>query len=48
VSAIAQEKHLQDIGEVKEIVGKVIDLRVIPESEAKKVIKIDENNFGSI
>nr|QNO51300.1 hypothetical protein ILBEGJOJ_00030 [Methanosarcinales archaeon ANME-1 ERB6] len=39
MSAIAQEKHLQDIGEVKEIVGKVIDLRVIPESEAKKVIK---------
>ena len=39
MSAIAQEKHLQDIGEVKGIVGKVIDLRVIPESEAKKVIK---------
>jgi len=39
MSAIAQEKHIQDIGEVKGIVGKVIDLRVIPESEAKKVIK---------
>jgi hypothetical protein len=48
VSAIAQEKHLQDIGEIGGIVGKVIDLRVIPKSEAKKVIKIDENNFGSI
>ena len=39
MSAIAQEKHIQDIGEVKGIVGKVIDLRVIPENEAKKVIK---------
>jgi len=39
VSAIAQEKHLQDIGEIGGIVGKVIDLRVIPKSEAKKVIK---------
>jgi len=48
VSAIAQEKHIQDIGEIGGIVGKAIDLRVIPESEAKKVIKIDENNFGSI
>ena len=39
MSAIAQEKHLQDIGEIGGIVGKVIDLRVIPKSEAKKVIK---------
>jgi len=39
VSAIAQEKHIQDIGEIGGIVGKVIELRVIPESEAKKVIK---------
>ncbi len=39
MSAIAQEKHIQDIGEVKGIGGEVIDLRVIPESEAKEVIK---------
>ncbi|MCK4397409.1 MAG: hypothetical protein KAV25_00260 [Methanophagales archaeon] len=39
MSAIAQEKHIQDIGETGGIVGKVIELRVIPESEAKKVIK---------
>jgi len=39
VSAITQGKHVQDVGEIGGIVGKVIDLRVIPESEAKKVIK---------
>jgi predicted transcriptional regulator len=39
MSAIAQEKHIQDIGEIGGIGGKEIDLRVIPESEAKKVIK---------
>lgn len=39
MSAIAQEKHIQDIGEVRGIGGKEIDLWVIPESEAKKVIK---------
>ena len=39
MSAIAQGKHIQDIGEIGGIGGKVIELRVIPESEAKKVIK---------